>query len=297
MSDLYSDDGVRAIDRRVNAGHYLVGIEGLALLRSAIIGPRERAEARLGEIRALVTNPAASPMGLEVPVEETDVVRGYARWAATYDVAPNPLIFAEEPVVRGLVDALPPGRALDAACGTGRHTKYLVARGHDVVGVDASDAMLEHARAAVPGVDFRVGDLAALPLEEASVDLAVCSLALTHCPRLEPPLAELARVVRPGGTVIISDMHPFHSALGFTGFFVGNDGTAGAVRSYFHLHADYFAAFAATGLVVRQCLEPRTDETGVVFLSGGMMHLAPDAFTEVFVGMPAALVWELERRA
>ena len=297
MSDLYRDDGARAIDRRVNAGHYLVGIQGLALLRSAITGPRERAEARLGEIRALVTDPAGSPLGLEVPVEETDVVAGYARWASTYDAAPNPLIFAEEPAVRGLIDALPPGRALDAACGTGRHTKYLVARGYDVVGIDASDAMLERARAAVAGADFRVGDLAALPLGDASVDLAVCALALTHCPRLEPPLTELARVVRPGGTVILSDMHPFHSALGFTGFFVSTDGTAGAVRSYFHLHADYLTAFAASGLVVRRCLEPRTDEVGVAYLSGGMLHLAPDAFTEALVGMPAALVWELERRA
>ena len=281
----------------MDPGHYLVGIEGLALLRNAITGPRERAAARLEEIRRFVTDPTASPLGTDLAVEETDVVSGYARWASTYDAAPNPLIHAEEPAVHALVDALPAGRALDAACGTGRHTKYLVARGHDVVGVDASDAMLERARAAVPGVDFRVGDLAALPLPDASVDLAVCALALTHCARLEPPLAELARVVRPGGTVIVSDMHPFHSALGFTGFFVAADGTAGAVRSHFHLHGDYLAACAAAALTVRQCVEPRTDDVGAAFLSGGMLHLAPDAFTDAFVGMPAALVWDLVRPA
>ena len=279
----------------MNPGHYLVGVEGLALLKGAITGPRERAEARLGEIRRFVDQPANTPLGAELPVEECDAVAGYERWASTYDVAPNPLIRAEEPVVRGLIDVLPVGRALDAACGTGRHTKYLAARGHAVVGVDVTPAMLERARAAVPGADFRVGDLSALPLPDASVDLALCALALTHCPRLERPVAELARVVRPGGTVILSDMHPFQSALGFTGFFVAADGTAGAVRSHFHLHADYLAAFAASGLTVRRCLEPRMDETGVAMLSGGMMHLAPDAFSDAFVGIPSALVWELVR--
>jgi SAM-dependent methyltransferase len=280
----------------VNPGHFLVGIEGLALLRSAITGPRERAEARLGDIRRAVTNPE-SPIGIEIDVPETDVTSGYARWATTYDDSPNPLIHAEEPAVHALIDALPPGRALDAACGTGRHAKHLASRGWDVVGVDLTPEMLARARAAAPGADFRTGDLTALPLPDASVDLVVCSLALTHCPRLERPIAEFARVVRPGGTVIISDMHPFHSALGFTGFFIAADGTAGAVRSHFHLHGDYLAAFAAAGLIARRCVEPRTDEHGVVMLSGGMMHLAPDAFTEALIGMPAAIVWELGRPA
>ena len=281
----------------MNPGHYLVGIQGLALLRQAITGPRERAAARFGELRGLVTDPdpSASPLGVEIEVAETDVVPGYARWAATYDTVPNPLIHAEEPVVHALIDALPAGRALDAACGTGRHTKYLAAHGHDVVGVDACEAMLAHARAAAPDVELRVGDLTALPLPDASVDLVTCALALSHCPRLAPPVAELARVVRPGGTLIVSDLHPFHSLMGFTAFFLTPDGTAGAVRSHCHLHADYLAAFAAAGLVVRRCLEPLTDELGVALLSGGMLHLAPEAFADAFVGMPAALVWQLER--
>lgn len=281
----------------MNPGHYLVGIQGLALLRSAITGPRERAEARLAEIRRAVTDPVSSGLGVELDSPETDVTSGYARWASTYDLGANPLIFAEEPVVRSMIDALPAGRALDAACGTGRHAKYLASRGWNVVGVDLTPEMLACAREAMPEADLRLGDLTALPLADASVDLVVCALALTHCPRLEPPIAEIARVVRPGGTVILSDMHPFHSALNFTGFFIAADGTAGAVRSHFHLHGDYLAAFAASGLGVRRCVEPRTDEVGIVMLAGGMMPLAPDAFTEALVGMPAAIVWELVRTA
>lgn len=163
----------------MNPGHSLVGVEGLAPLRSAVTGPSERARGRLDEIRRLVTEPGSSSLGLELEAAETDVVSGYARWASTYDAAPNPLVFAEEPAVRALVDALPCGRALDAACGTGRHAKHLAARGHDVIGIDATPEMLALARVAVPSADFRPGDLGALPLV----------------------------------TVILSDMHPYHSAL------------------------------------------------------------------------------------
>jgi len=94
-------------------------------------------------------------------------------------IRPFPSPFAKKGLhvaQRGL-DALPPGTALDAACGTGRHARYLHARGHRVIGVDASPAMLEVAREALPDADLRLGNLTALPLETASVDLAVCSLA------------------------------------------------------------------------------------------------------------------------
>src|SRR5262249_43588675 len=150
-----------ATSGRVNPGHYLVGMQGLALLRSAITGPRDRAEARLADIRRVVTNPA-SPLGMEIATPEVDVPSGYARWATTYAAAPNPLIRAEEPVVRSSVDALPPGRALDAACGTGRHAKYLASRGWRVTGVDVTPEMLARAREGVPDADLRAGTLEAL---------------------------------------------------------------------------------------------------------------------------------------
>ena len=61
--------------------------------------------------------------------------------------------------MREIVDSTPPGIALDAACGTGRHCRYLLERGHDVIGVDASPEMLAKARAAAPAAEFHEGDL------------------------------------------------------------------------------------------------------------------------------------------
>jgi SAM-dependent methyltransferase len=280
---------------RVNAGHYVLGVEGLALLRTWLTGARAPADARVAELARFVAAPQEAPLNIELDVPEADVVSGYRRWASTYDSGPNALIYAEQPVVRALIDAWPPGRALDAGCGTGRHTKYLVERGHQVIGVDASPDMLSQARRDLPRADLRAGDLLALPLESASVDAAVCALALTHFESLGPPIAELARVLRPGGRLILSDLHPLQSALGVTAFFVAADGGAGYVRSYTHTHGAYLAAFRGARLIAEQCIEPAVSDEGVVMMSGGMMGLASEAFLAAFRGLPAALIWELRK--
>jgi len=66
------------------------------------------------------------------------VVSGYQLWADTYDDFHNLLVAVEGPIVRQLIDSVPPGRALDAACGTGRYARYLSERGREVSAVDLS---------------------------------------------------------------------------------------------------------------------------------------------------------------
>src|SRR5450432_3851651 len=96
---------------------------------------------------------------------------------------------------------------LDAACGTGRFAGFLARRGHRVIGVDSSPDMLACARQRVHGAEFHVAELDRLPLPDDRVDVIVCALALDHVPRLDPVLAEFARVLRPGGDLVISDIH------------------------------------------------------------------------------------------
>src|SRR4029453_7868966 len=166
----------------VNVGHYVIGTVGLALLRSWLRGVRSAADARTEELAGLLR--PGGPLELELEAPETDVRSGYARWAGSYDARPNPLIAAETDVVRRMIDDLPRGDALDAACGTGRHARYLRDRGHRVTGVDLSPEMLAVARAALPDVELREGALTALPFADHTFDLAVCALALTHLPDL-----------------------------------------------------------------------------------------------------------------
>jgi ubiquinone/menaquinone biosynthesis C-methylase UbiE len=276
---------------QVRPGHYVVGISGFAVLRAWLTDPA-LADARARELAELMARPDAPLLSLRLDVPGEDAQSAYGRWAGSYDAAPNPLIHAEEPAVRGLIEPLPAGPALDAACGTGRHTRWLHARGHRVIGVDASPEMLEVARAALPDADLRLGELSALPVGSDSVDLVVCSLALTHCEDLARPVAELARVLRPGGRLIVSDFHPLQLMIGGSAFFVDANGRAGCVHSYPHAHETYFAAFTAAGLRVTRLLEPRLDEAAVDMASGGLMASAPDAFRGALLGLPEAIVWE-----
>ena len=89
------------------------------------------------------------------------------------------------------------------------------------------------------------------------VDVIVCALALEHVPRLDPVLAEFARVLRPGGDLVISDVH---HELVTRGSVMTARGPAGEPRiapTYRHQLGDYLRPALSLGLQVRRCEEPR----------------------------------------
>ncbi|WP_198153847.1 class I SAM-dependent methyltransferase [Catenuloplanes japonicus] len=266
----------------------MMGIEGLALLRTAIDADDEFVAARVAEMRHLA-DPDAD--GLPVPKEltELDAAAGYAAWAGGYDSLPNFVIAVEEPAVRSLTATLPAGRALDAACGTGRHAVHLAARGHEVTGVDQSPEMLAHAAGKVPGARFETGTLEKLPLPDESFDLVVCALALSHLPSVAPAVGELRRVLAPGGRLIVTDIHPVIALLHGQALFKHPAGGLAFVRNHVHWASDYLTAFRAHGLDVRSCQEP-------LFAGplppGGYEERIPDAAQAAWQGTPSAIVWE-----
>lgn len=198
---------------------------------------------------------------------------GYARWAEFYDEPGNQLLELEQPVVREILDGLPIGIALDAACGTGRHTAYLASLGHKVIGIDTSPEMLARARENVPGGEFHQADLHEVPLADHSVDLVVCGIALSHAPDLERALAELVRVLRPNGHLVISDSRGLIGDIGLPLVKVGPEGNFGYMPTYARLASDYLAAALPLGLHVRRCEEPRRpspliDDEGIDLYDG-----------------------------
>ena len=236
----------------LKVGEYFMAVEGLAMMRHIITDP-ERGRARGEDIRRIVENFGEFPQNLDLPVTEHDVESGYTKWAPKYDGPGNMAIEYEEPVVHGLLEKLPVGDALDAACGTGRHAAMLTQLGHSVVGVDATEAMLAVARAKVAGADFRQGTLESMPIDSASVDLLTCALALTHVADLTPVISEFARVLRSDGKAIISDIHPFAAMTGLVAAFPTDDGGLGVpfVESRAHEHSEYVTAFHDAGLRVK----------------------------------------------
>lgn len=280
--------------RDFRQGHYILGIEGLALLRAGAQREYGHVKERVEEIREIASRLGEPPYEERRDLPEAGVDAGYAQWAADYDEPGNDTIELEEPVVRGLLEELPPGPVLDAACGTGRHAAHLVECGREqVIGVDGNEAMLARASEKVPGVDLRRGELNALPVGDGEVAGAVCALALSHLVDLGPPVAELARVLRPGGRLIVSNPHPFATAiLGWRAVFLDSDGNRSMIPEYPHLHSDYITAFSDAGLVVRRCIEPVLSAEEARSRAKGHR---PGAFQDAVAGVPAVIVWEAER--
>jgi SAM-dependent methyltransferase len=288
---------------------YLLGVEGIALLR-AFAGDYDRAfvDARVAEIRRLLDRPEFAVDGVEAG--RVSAADGYRVWSGTYDNPGNGIFAYEEPYVHAIVDALPTGDALDAACGTGRHAAYLAGQGHRVIGVDGSPEMLEHARAKVPTAEFRHGDLHDLPVLDDQVDLVVCALALTHVPRLAPVLSEFVRVLRPGGHLVISDVHFLRVLLGSAPRMRDTDGQPGMLPSYRHLASDYLGAALPLGLRLRSCVEPVARPTGdppakpdVVDVGPwdswpwSLLDNVPAAWDAAQAGVPNTVIWHFQRAA
>jgi demethylmenaquinone methyltransferase/2-methoxy-6-polyprenyl-1,4-benzoquinol methylase len=103
----------------------------------------------------------------------------------------------------------PGDRALDVATGTGDLALELARRGAEVVGSDFSEGMLEHARAKardVPGVRFEQANALALPYGDGEFAAATVGFGARNFSDLERGLSEMARVVRPGGKVVVLEI-------------------------------------------------------------------------------------------
>jgi SAM-dependent methyltransferase len=221
-------------------GHYVLGIQGLALLRAGADRGLDAVQARLREIDAIIERLDEQPYSQSRGRPERGVGAGYAHWAASYDDAGNDTIALEQ-----------------------------------------------------PGADLRHGELTALPFGDGAFAGAVCALALSHLADIAPAIAELGRVLRPGGRLVISNPHPFATGiLGWRAGFTDAAGTRSVIPEHPHLHGDYVAAFAAAGLVARRLIEPA--------LSREQARDRPksghaDAFEQALTGAPVVIVWEAER--
>jgi SAM-dependent methyltransferase len=287
---------------------YQLGLEGVALMR-AFAGEYDRAftEARIAEVHELLHR--AADLGPGVDVLPLPVAVGYDGWAMTYDGEDNGCFPTRDDILTPMLDRLAPGRALDAACGTGAVTQQLVARGHDVIGIDISEAMLTRARKAVPEARFIAGDLTNLPLADGEVDHVVCSLALAHLSDLRPFFAEAARVMRPGGHLLLVDARGhFTGSTRYPLVKQAPDGRVGYIAGYSHSLGDYLRAALPHGYLVRACEETYRDgptvgpdETPEPLTPGppDIWELHPwarDAANAGKAGHPAVVALDLELR-
>jgi SAM-dependent methyltransferase len=105
-----------------------------------------------------------------------------------------------------------PLTALDVGCGEGRFCRILQGLGVATVGVDPTAVLIDHARALDPAGDYRVGKGEALDLADGAFDLVVSYLSLIDIPDIRVAIPEMARVLKPGGTLLIANSTSFNTA-------------------------------------------------------------------------------------
>jgi SAM-dependent methyltransferase len=192
-------------------------------------------------------------------MERNPVIATYSIWSKTYDTDPNPLIPIEELSVRSLLRTIECEDVLDAATGTGRYALFLAQQGKRVTAVDASLEMLaqakDKARQKQLTINFQQEDIRQLPFEDASFDLVICGLALAHSKDLKKPCQELVRVLRGGGNLIISDLHPWFQVKYGPKHEIELEGKRYPYPIYHTQVEDYVDAVRSAGATVLAALE------------------------------------------
>ncbi|MBA2778753.1 methyltransferase domain-containing protein [Billgrantia kenyensis] len=147
------------------------------------------------------------------------------------------------------------GRVLDLGCGPGHWSRRLSVRyGPDcrVLGLDLAPGMLQVARHRAPtGLDWLCGDAAQLPLAASQFDLVFSNLAIQWCPDLDAVMAELHRVLRPGGRAVINSLGP--GTLGE----VGQAWSSPATLLAFRTRESHLASAHLAGFIRVECCESR----------------------------------------
>jgi SAM-dependent methyltransferase len=195
----------------------------------------------------------------------------------------------------------PPGRrTVDIGCGEGRFTRHLKIIGHHVVGIDTSLSLLAAARDLDPLMHVCLADAAALPIKDASADLAVAFMSLHDVDAMTAAIREAARILESGGKLCLAIVHPINSAGHFqhsaadAAFLIEGSylqafrytdevEQAGMTMTFHGQHRpleSYFSALEEAGLLVETLREPGVPEHAIVSDSNrrwqripGFLHL------------------------
>ena len=133
------------------------------------------------------------------------------------DAAVDPIkVSYERPTILAMAGDVRGKRVLDVGCASGELSAAFVERGARVVGIDLNPRLIERARGRLGSkAEFRVADISAplAFLESGSFDVVAASLVLHYLADWGTPLGEFARVLRPGGRLVLSTHHPTHDIM------------------------------------------------------------------------------------
>jgi malonyl-CoA O-methyltransferase len=164
---------------------------------------------------------------MPLKADQIDNRAGYDQWAATYDFGVNSTVYVDELYFPKLWQGLSPRRVVELGCGTGRHTLKLAQDGHEVTALDLSAGMLTVAHHRLNGYDkvhFVEADILNQDMAALGVfDMAVCALVLEHIADLPLFFSQMARGIKDGGRLYVSEIHPARIAKGTQARFTDDD--------------------------------------------------------------------------
>lgn len=184
------------------------------------------------------------------------IASAYDNWSAVYDADANATRDLNVEVLRAESLVIAQADVLEIGCGTGLNTVWFAESARSVVAMDFSSGMLAKARERVRDerVRFVQHDIREpWPVADESIDLVVATLVLEHIEKLDPIFVQLTRVLRPGASAYLAELHPERQRGGSQGRFEAQDGKTVLVSSTIHHETDYVNAGIAAGLqLVRQ---------------------------------------------
>jgi cytosine/adenosine deaminase-related metal-dependent hydrolase/ubiquinone/menaquinone biosynthesis C-methylase UbiE len=184
--------------------------------------------------------------------------RVFDLWAQVYDTQSNPLLMLEERSVTPLLPPISGGDVLDVGCGTGRWlTRLETQNPSSLTGTDCSTSMLERARAKVhSATKLEHRECSTLPGEDASKSFVLASFVLSYLNDLHGFASECARILRPEGWVLISDMHPVTAAKRAWTRSFRVEGEKFEIAVHSRSFEEIVSAFRHYGFELRALIEP-----------------------------------------
>lgn len=193
-----------------------------------------------------------------------DIARAYDKWAQQYDANANATRDLDGALLRVSSLEVHNRVILEAGCGTGKNTGWLAEHAHSVIAMDFSAGMLARARTRVSATNVRwlAHDMnSAWPIADEFVDIVCFDLVLEHVHNLAAVFTEAARVLRSGGRMRLSELHPLRQQRGGQAHFTDDgSGATTMIPAFLHSIDEYLEAATAAAMRVIETGEGRDDD-------------------------------------
>jgi malonyl-CoA O-methyltransferase len=194
-------------------------------------------------------------------------LQAYNLWASSYAIENNPIKQLSDAFLKRAATPLKNKSLLDCGCGTGNFCIYALEQGASkVTGIDLSPAMIDVAKSRCPAGEFSCVDLNMAAIRPNHYDVVVSALVLGHLKSIEGALEKMCAAIKPGGTLVLTDFHPYQTIHGSRRTFkTNNSNDEYEVIHYLHLFEEYFRMLSSRNMTITSLEEPLFKGNPVIF--------------------------------